>query len=287
MQIYKNIDKCLLKILLIFLVFVSSESFSQSGLINIKSKEELILSDFTKIISSKSDSLKEIYNSEILSYFTQILEDDLAFDYKFDTLKNYVSILFSDDNLLKVYTWGVSLSNGEYKYYGFLQHRNKKKVKSTIYSLSDKSKEIENPEMELLTNENWYGALYYELITTKSGKKKYYTLLGWDGNNDFSTKKIIEVLTFNGSEKPKFGSSFEIEKKKSKRVIFEYNTQAKMTLSFNSEANTIVFDHLSPSDPKFEGMYQYYGPDFSYDGLKFDDGFWIYLPDLDIRNKKE
>jgi len=47
----------------------------------------------------------------------------------------------------------------------------------------------------------------------------------------------------------------------------------------------IVFDHLSPSRPEFKDMHQYYGPDFSYDGLRFESGQWVLVKDLDLRNR--
>jgi len=287
MQIYKNIDILLFKLMLIILIFVSNTSFSQSDNLKLQTESEFILQNFNKLKEEKSDSLKIGLNIEIENKFEEILDKSGSFEYNFDTLKNYVSILYSDDNLLKIYTWGTFFSDGTYKYYGFIQHRNKKKEAITVYKLTDKSDEIENPENEILSNDNWFGAVYYELITTKDGKKKIYTLLGWDGNNDFSNKKIIDVLTFSGSEKPKFGLSFNIEEKKSKRVIFEFNKLATMSLKYNPSIGNIIYDHLSPSEPKFEGVYRFYGPDFSYDGLYFDDGVWLYMPDLDIRNDKE
>ena len=109
-------------------------------------------------------------------------------------------------------------------------------------------------------------------------------MLGWDGNDDFTTKKIIDVVTFSNNSKPKFGSEFKLEEKSQKRMIFEYNAQAQMLLQYNEIMKMIVFDHLSPSNPKFEGNFRYYGPDFSYDGFYFDDGVWIYKPDIDFRS---
>ena len=42
-----------------------------------------------------------------------------------------------------------------------------------------------------LQNNQWIGALYYQLVTIKE-KRNYYVLFGWDGNNDRSNKKIAE-----------------------------------------------------------------------------------------------
>jgi hypothetical protein len=46
----------------------------------------------------------------------------------------------------------------------------------------------------------------------------------------------------------------------------------------------IVFDHLSPPDPKLKNQHDTYGPDLSYDGYKLKNGRWEYVDNLDMRN---
>jgi len=58
-----------------------------------------------------------------------------------------------------------------------------------------------------------------------------------------------------------------------------------MSLQWNEKMNMIIFDHLSPSKPSYTGNYQFYGPDFSYDGLEVVNGYWDLVEDIDIRNK--
>lgn len=95
-------------------------------------------------------------------------------------------------------------------------------------------------------------------------------------------------MYFPHGSSPKFGTPiFNIGKKVKKRVIFEYNSQAIMSLRYDEDKKLIIFDHLSPPDPSLEGQYQYYGPDGSYDALKFKKGKWILLEDLDARNKRK
>ena len=52
------------------------------------------------------------------------------------------------------------------------------------------------------------------------------------------------------------------------------------------DKDMIVFDHLSPSREDLEGQYQFYGPDFSYDGLRWKDCGWVLIEDLDLRAKE-
>ena len=57
-----------------------------------------------------------------------------------------------------------------------------------------------------------------------------------------------------------------------------------MSLKYNNELKMIVFDHLSPFESRYQGVYQFYGPDFSYDGLEFNKGIWRLISDVDARN---
>ena len=41
----------------------------------------------------------------------------------------------------------------------------------------------------------------------------------------------------------------------------------------------IVFDHLVPELPTLEGMYDFYIPDMTYDGYKWENGIWEYHED--------
>jgi hypothetical protein len=112
-------------------------------------------------------------------------------------------------------------------------------------------------------------------------------LLGWDGNNDLTRKKVIDVLRFGSSGKPAFGANiFKFDKKKRKRIFFEYSAKTNMTLTYNEKHDMIVFDHLSPSESSYKGLYQYYGPDFSYDAMYFDKGKWQLVKDVDVRNPR-
>jgi len=61
-----------------------------------------------------------------------------------------------------------------------------------------------------------------------------------------------------------------------------------MSLKFHEKKkkNLIIFDHLSPTSPQLEGMYDFYVPDGSYDGFTWEKGKWIYIKDIDARSGK-
>ncbi len=263
----------------------------------LKYYEDSLKTYFNNIFYSKDDLEKKKLNQKIISIFENILTNDSSFTYPFDSLK-LMGKLTSPDNMLRIYNWNLTYNDGTYEYFGFIQYYFKKEKKYLIFPLIDKSDEITTPEKASLNNFNWYGALYYQIILKKHTKKKYYTLLGWDGNNEFTNKKNIDVLYFNKNNEPCFGAQiFKIENlpattfwqagKKMKRVIFEFSSRLAMMLRYDDKLKMIVFDHLSPSKPSYEGKYQYYGPDFSYDGFMFEKGKWNYYPDIDVRNPKD
>jgi len=253
-------------------------------LADLQNDENEVYSKFEQLKQSTNDSIKLRICDSVSAIFARMLRYEISFSYPFTLLEN-VSKLASDDKFFRIYTWNLSYNDGTYTYFGFMQYKTKKQLK--MFKLIDKSAFMENPQNAFLTPENWYGALYYDIIMVKEKKVTSYTLIGWDGADNFINRKIIETVVFNSSGVPKFGGSVQLEKARVRRAIFEYNNKATMVLRFDKAEKMIVMDHLSPSEKKYAGQYQFYGPDFSFDGLLYKDGKWNYYPDIDVRNPKQ
>ncbi|MDK2978706.1 MAG: hypothetical protein PWP52_1420 [Bacteroidales bacterium] len=238
---------------------------------------------FSLMAQERDDDNKEELNKKIVEYFQKALEQDDSFDYDFSSLK-YVGDIRSEDDKLRIITWNLPYYDGTHQYFGFIQYK-KNRWNTLTYKLTDKSAQIKNPEYDILSHTNWYGALYYTIIVHKYRGDNYYTLLGSDLNDLFSKKKLIEIVHFDSNDQPVFGAfMFKNKEKNIARVIFEYSAQANMGLMYDEKKGMIVYDHLSPFRPSLKGKYQFYGPDFSYDGLKFEDGIWNTYHDIDVRN---
>jgi hypothetical protein len=112
--------------------------------------------------------------------------------------------------------------------------------------------------------------------------------LGYDANEPFSQKKIIEVMRFTKSGAPFFGARIFNEKKDDKnpkaRRIFEYSKQVSMTLRFDEKTNMIAFDHLIPTKPENKGLFFDYVPDLSYDGYQWEGGKWVFKSNVMFTN---
>ncbi|HNW98537.1 MAG TPA: hypothetical protein PKK00_09035 [Bacteroidales bacterium] len=302
---------------LLLLILLSFQLFSQKNANFIKAEDSLQKLG-TIIIGGENDFIKYNANEKFLSLLGNTLLQENSFDYPFDSLIT-IARLVSEDKKLRIFNWNLRKTDGTYEYFGIIQAWNKKEKKYYLYPLKDNSDKITTPEMQNLTNTNWYGAHYYKIIYNKSRGKKYYTLLGWDGNDLLSQKKIIDVLIFNSNEKPVFGASiFKYNKKLQKRVIFEYSTTVSMSLKYEKQfmysgkknrksivtdglnidivdkvpgkksRNMIVFDRLAPKDPSLEGQYQFYYPETNvFDAFIFRMGKWNMVKDVDARMRKK
>jgi hypothetical protein len=269
--------------LIVFATQAKSQEANNQSLAQI---EDSLKTIFKHLTSDASFTVKEEYNNKFVSLFKVAIGKDNAFDWPFDSLKN-IGKIASFDGRLRVFTWNVPQLGGYQSYFGYILFK-KSKNKIQIFELNDSRKLLIDPAKEILSVKNWMGALYYSVIEQTYKGKTHYLLLGFDFNDLFSSKKIIEVLTFGPDSEPVFGSNvFKVDDNFIARVVFEFSARATMTLRYIEDNKTIVFDHLSPSSPELSGNYQFYGPDFTFDGFRFERGKWIYVRNLDIRNQRK
>ncbi|BDX39024.1 hypothetical protein CYCD_23790 [Tenuifilaceae bacterium CYCD] len=239
------------------------------------------------IANETSFSVKDSINSQFQKAFKQLLLADNSINYPFDSLKS-IGKLTSNNKKIRVYTWNLPLAGGLHKYFGFIQVR-KNDGSVALHNLTDSRKDVKDPNNERLNANNWMGAVYYHISEVDFESQTHYILLGFDFNNLFTSKKIIEVLSIDGNGNPVFGQPiFNIDNKMMlSRIVFEYSARVVFTLKYMPEQQMIIFDHLSPSKPEYTGDFQFYGPDSSFDGFKLENGKWIYVRDLDLRNPRK
>ncbi len=259
----------------------SSQSFDPK----FKVFEDSLRSLSYKVINSTDEVVRRNSNNLFIKTLVAALKLPNSFDYPFDSVVS-VSILKSDDKVFRIFTWHLYSDDGSYRYYGAIQKNNKEKLE--LYPLFDNSRFVNHPEDTLLTKDSWYGAHYYSLsCPRKYGKNKQYLLLGWKGNDIKTNQKVIDILSFDKEGKPVFGAPVFMYKDSVKtRVIFNYSRTVSMLLRYLPSKKWIVYDHLAAPDPKQIGQYEYYGPDLSYDGLKYRRRKWILMENIDIRNEK-
>ena len=235
------------------------------------------------IYNHPEDIERKNANNLFVRTLVQALKIPHSFDYRFDSLKT-LSIKKSTDNKFRTITWHLCEADGTFRYYGAIQFNTSE---LQLIPLLDMSDFMKSPMDSIVTHKQWYGARYYDIISLTDSKNNYYVLLGWKGSLGKTSKKVIEVLHFENG-KPIFGLPIFENKKRAKRVIFEFAQQASMLLKYLPEKQMIVFDHLVPPDSRSEGMYEVYVPDLSYDGYQIlPSGKLKFLENLDLRNQSD
>jgi hypothetical protein len=239
------------------------------------------------VFRSKTDALKKTANLHFLKMLETTLQLAGSFSYPFDSLTD-IGRLHAPDGSFRIYNWNVPKNDGTMEYYAFIQHRNPRSGKTDLIQLNDKAAEIKSPESQSLDAKKWFGCLYYKIIKNKSGKKEYYTLLGLDEHNNFTWRKLIDVLWFDKDENIHFGDPiFNMGGKvNKKRVVFEFHAEMIMALKYNEEKKIIIFDNLAPESPEAMGVYENYVMDGSYNGLVFKKGRWNFISDVNALNPK-
>jgi hypothetical protein len=268
-------------------------NFAQSSLFNLSDVEAELIELFDSLKLARDDESRKLINDRIVNWWEEVLQDEQTITYTFSIDK--VGVLNSGDGKFRIYSWNVLYEGRRPVYYAFIQYYNPKKEEIQIWFLNDISDQMKEADQKTLSHEDWYGCLYYEIVPHKSDGEIFYTLLGWDGNNALINRKIIDVLWFSSSGKPRFGKpvfSMEDPKtsskkpKRMKRLIFEYSARASMVLKYNAEKEFIFYDHLAPIEPKYKDIRQFYAPDMTQDMLRFKKGMWRLESDADLRRDR-
>lgn len=261
----------------------AQHSDESSNLQKLRTYQDSLITLGKTMVNDENDLERKNANYHFIKTLVGALKIPNSFLFPFDSVKT-ISIINSPDNRFRILSWHVENQDGSYRFYGTVQINTGGQLK--MYPLVDYTPALQNPEDSITDNQKWYGAQYYKIVPVHA-QKTYYVLIGWKGNTVKSTKKVIDVISFTDG-KPVFGMPvFDGNGKTRKRVVFEYTRQVSMLLKYVPDQNLIVFDHLSPPDPKQKSSPETFGPDLSYDGYKLKNGRWVFVDQLDMRNIPE
>lgn len=208
-----------------------------------------------------------------------------SFRYRFDSLIT-ISQQYAPDSSFRIFTWQIQMEDmNHFRQKGAIQMRtNDGSLK--LIPLFDASKFTEAPFDSIRTNQNWIGAVYYNIIQTTYNNRKYYTLFGYDENDARSSRKWMEVMTFDANGNPQFGGRYfnyredDIKPKQPAfRFCLEYKKDANAKLNYDPELNMIVMAHLvsEEGDNKKKHTLVPYG---TFEGFKWLGGKWVHQADI-------
>ena len=238
-----------------------------------------------RMLNDPNEHVRLAAQERVAALVDSLLLQPISWNLDFSGVKS-IAILTAPDERFRMFNWNVPYNDGSYQFFGRIQIKPTKKTPYTVIHLHDASAEISKAGSKTLTPDQWFGALYYNIIRTSHKKNVYYTLLGWDGNTAFSNKKLVDVLKLEPGNTVVFGAPiFDDGKRSRHRVFFEHAERVTMSLRYQEKNNWIVFDHLAPSQPSLMGQYEFYGPDFTFDAFRWEKNRWKFMPDVDVRNE--
>ena len=263
-------------------MFLSAQNISEKV---IKEYEDTLLVLSNNIMYGETLEIREKSNIGFISELKEVMKYKESYDYPFNNLKT-ISRLNPEDNSFRLFNWILPKGNGASKYFAFIILPNSDNGYNQIIELKHTETDLFNFETTIYNNENWYGSLYYKIISPKKKNNQHYTLLAWNGNNPESIIKIIDVLEIK-NQKATLGKDIFIKgEDTTKRIVVEYNRNTSASVNFDEDKNQIVLDHLVPLKENQEGFNQFYVPDGSYDCFLYKNGEWIFKEDIDIRTNK-
>ncbi len=234
------------------------------------------------IVNATETAERSIADSFFTRSLVKALQVPYSFSYPFDSLKT-ISSLYAPDSSFRIFTWQIMKDFTYYRYKGAIQFHTKD-GSLKLLPLYDFSAFTENPVDSIRDNEHWIGCVYYNIIQKKFNNKNYYTLIGYDENDARSTRKWIEVLTFDETNKPSFGGRFfsypndNIKPPQpAYRFYLEFKKDANAKMNYDAELDMITFVHLISEVGDASAKYTLI-PMGTFEGFKWVNGKWVYVP---------
>lgn len=270
--------------LFIGISFHSQAQFSKKDSVFIQRMEDTIKVYGDTMVNSQTEENRFIASYRIVKNLVSILKIKNSYQYQLDSLLP-MQILNSPDNKFRIFTWFVINDNQQYRYFGAIQMNSDT---LSLFPLVDYSEFIEKPEAQTVDNNNWYGALYYQIVPVKQKKKTYYMLFGSNGFTLVSNKKVMEVLWFSEDNKPRFGAPLiEKDNKTLNRFILEFSNDTWAALRYVPEETKIIYDHVLPNDEDLVGFFSQYLPDGTYEGFQWKKGKWQHIDMIEYQKRED
>lgn len=288
------------KVIIIILVAVASLNANAQNKERMQSYQSRLAVLVERIATAPTDNERYLASEDAVALLSSALDEDGSEKWHW-SLPNYASVLTSPDGHLRLFTWAVVRDNGEYECFGAVQFYNDREEEYQYLLLNDRSEDIMNREESLLSADNWLGAVYQDIIQTKMGERTLYTLLGWNGVDNLTERKIIEPVIIRGGV-PQFGAAAFRRERNLRRIVLEYSNDAMVQLGYENQIvqeierervkvkgtnrhrtiekvkehyeRMIIFDEVEPQVPGMEGLFQYYVPSGIELAYAFVDGKW-------------
>lgn len=257
-----------------------SQTIAATDIKKLKAKEDTLQQYARYLITDTLTEDRMISDSIFTRTLVRALQIKNSFWYRFDSVQG-ISKLYAPDSAFRIFTWGLQYDEYYSRQKGAIQLRTKDGSLKLI-PLRDVSEFTDNAMDSVRSPGNWIGAIYYNIIKTQYRGKNFYTLFGIDYNSIMSTRKWIEVLSFNEKNEAVFGGplfSYEkdsIKKATQNRFGLEYKKEARVLVNYIDELQLILIDRLVSENDEPENKWTLV-PDGDNEAFKWENGKWVHI----------
>lgn len=260
---------------------VNAQPFSTAELKDFRLRQDSLKQLAFKIVNDQSAAVRFRSDSTFTKILVRALLKKNSFKFPFDSLLT-ISRLYSEDSVFRIFTWQVVKDDNYCRQRGFIQMQTKD-GSLKLFPLRDVSEFTKAPADTIANNMGWIGAIYYRIVQTEHQGTKFYTLFGYDENNIRTTRKWIDILSFDGAGNPVFGLengfTFALDslpKAPVQRYLLEYKKDARARVQYDEELGMIIFDHLVSESNEPQKKYTLI-PDGDYEGFQWKNGQWQHI----------
>lgn len=266
----------------LFLSFVASaQTTTDVDRSNFAVMETILREQAFNIINGKEWSERLQADSLFTRTLVRTLRAKNSFRYAFDSLGT-VSMLYAPDSSFRIFSWQLMKDISYYRYKGAIQYATAD-GSLRLTPLFDVSDFTDQPCDSVREASQWIGAVYYNILLHTHQGKKFYTLLGYDENNELTTRKWMEVLTFNEKGQPRFGGLFFDYRPDDKkppipthRFLLEYKKGAGARLNYDTDLKMITFASLI-SEKANPAVHATLVPEGGFEGFRWENGKWVHV----------
>lgn len=274
-------------LLLFFLVQITLVYADDDQGMSLKAKVKQLVVLRQAVLDADNDADRNEANKEFLMFMRDALQDPKSFDIDLDTIP-VLADLKSGDGVFRMINWNVPHDDKTNDYHCFVQYTDRKTKEFKVVELKKGFRGLEDEFRKVFSDRDWYGCLYYKIIPSKRGRKRKraYMLLGWDGKDEYSSLKVIDIMKIT-NRGIRFGADiFEYPYERNiRRFILQYKADASVSLTYDEKKKRFVFNQLVPMQPDLEDMNEFYIPVLEFNAFEWKKRKWTYIENVKVKQE--
>ena len=229
-------------------------------------------------------------NMAFIPLLSRALSADVELSVNFSSLLTGLFEVYPPDSSFRILTWELLITDNHVRHFGVIQQR---KSPRPLLPLFDASDMHSYRTKEVLSRNNWFGQVYYNISTIAGSNDGHYLLMGHDRKDSLSDFKILDVLVIKDGD-VRFGAPQFVyppdmpivaegdvasQDSLTTRLFFEHKEGTTVRISVDESSKTITYSHLSPIHRSAKETLYNYVPDGTDAGFRWNGAHWEWIPD--------